>query len=69
MLLWSSGTDHSCLLQEQDTAEAKEALAATAADMAAVTGEQRSLLQQWQAALQSVRQRDSALQVQGCCST
>lgn len=49
--------------QQADTAEAREALAATAKDMALVTAEQRSLLQQWQAAMQSMRQRDAALQV------
>ena len=44
--------------------EAKEALTSTAADMANVAAEKRSLLQQWQAALLAVRQRDAALQVQ-----
>lgn len=46
--------------------EAREALAAAALDMANVTAEKRSLLQQWQAALLAVRQRDSALQVCVC---
>ncbi|KAK9790582.1 hypothetical protein WJX73_005807 [Symbiochloris irregularis] len=49
--------------QVEDTAEAREALAATAKDMSLVTAEQRSLLQQWQAAMQSMHQRDAALQL------
>lgn len=51
----------------KDTEEAREALASTAKDMANVTAEKRSLLEQWQGALLAVKQRDAALQARNCC--